>query len=295
MPLHFSSLAVALNVDHSTAKVNDPRRCDQPLTMRIRGWYVRRVSEGAMKSGVPASGSMAAPGGAGAKVDRVVRELQELARQGALDMAFRIGNLIVDRFYGGDLNLWRRRGRKSVSLRALTRHPELPFSAAAIYRAVAIYELVERVGGVSAWKHLGPGHFRAVLALPEREQVRCLSVAEERALTVGQLEAQILTLKHWSSRGGRPRLPRYVKTLRKLRKLGEAPDVLRADPEELRALSPADRRELIVVAGGLARLLQDLATSLAVPLDDYSALESGDRESGVFPATAPAAFDAAAK
>jgi hypothetical protein len=248
--------------------------------------YVSRVSEGATKRGEPiASLTVAHAGGAGSKVELVVRELQELARQGALDLAFRIGKLIVDRFYGGDINLWRRRGRKSISLRALTRYPELPFSAAAIYRALAIHELVERVGSVSAWKHLGPGHFRAVLALPESEQIRYLTFAEERAWTVGQLERQLLELKHWSSRGGRPRLPPYVKTLRKLQKLGETPEVLRADPEELRALSAADRRELVVVAEGLARSLQQLAASLAVPLDDDSELESGDRESGVFSST----------
>lgn len=97
-------------------------------------------------------------------INATVAEVNELARQTTLDLSLRLGNLIVDRFYGGDLGAWRRRGARDASFRRLAEHTELTVSASGIYRSVAVYELNERLIGVSRVKQLAVGHVRAVLS-----------------------------------------------------------------------------------------------------------------------------------
>ena len=58
-----------------------------------------------------------------------------------------VGELIVAKFYGGDIGVLRDRGPKDASLRRLAENPDLAMSAATLYTAVATFELTERVGG----------------------------------------------------------------------------------------------------------------------------------------------------
>jgi hypothetical protein len=85
-------------------------------------------------------------------IDEVVRGIAAAQEKHGLALAVEVGSLIVDTFYGGDIAVLRDRGPKEASLRRLAEHPDLPMSPAALYRTVAIYELAERLGGVSTWK-----------------------------------------------------------------------------------------------------------------------------------------------
>ena len=162
-----------------------------------------------------------------------------------------VGALIVAKFYGGDVGVLRERGPKDASLRKLAEHLDLAMSAASLYTAVATYELMERVGGVSTWKHLAPSHVRAVLPLPDKAQRRLLARAEDRAWTVRQLEAEArkVKVKAPKRRGGRRPLPTFVKTIRALRRFDD--DALFADFEQLDALGEDDAQVLMQTVTGL--------------------------------------------
>jgi len=102
------------------------------------------------------------------RVRQVINQLCVLARGATLDFTLRVGKVVVDSLYDGDLTAWRSRARKDYALRVLAASPDLPLSATALYRALAIYELSQRQP--NAWQHLGVSHLRAVLGLPNETQ-----------------------------------------------------------------------------------------------------------------------------
>jgi hypothetical protein len=105
-----------------------------------------------------------------------------------MELTLKVAKVIVEELYGGSMNAWRKRGRKCNSLRALAIRTDLPMSATAIYRSVAIYELVTRAGGIGSFSRLTIGHFRAVLSVCPTEQLTYLRAANDEEWTASQLE-----------------------------------------------------------------------------------------------------------
>ncbi|PRP94737.1 hypothetical protein ENSA5_40600 [Enhygromyxa salina] len=160
-------------------------------------------------------------------LDELARALSELGKDGSVEQAVEMGRLVIERLYGGDLSAWRGRGPKAHSLRALARRSDLPVSSSALYRSIALYELSLRLGGVERWTAMGLGisHLRQVLGLPSAKQRRLLDSAARNSWTVAELERAAVAVRERSpergSRGGRPRLPRFVKSVNRLRKATE--------------------------------------------------------------------------
>lgn len=178
-------------------------------------------------------------------------EMRSLTRDASVDLAIRLGRLVIERLYAGDLSTWRSRGAKAHSLRALARRPDLPISTSALYRSIALYELASRLGGVSSWSELGVSHLRLVLGLPSEEQRRLLDQACASNWTVAELEretsaarARCLEQGRGRKRGGRPRLPRFVKSLHRLRKCTESSDDLFGDLDAVATMAPDELAEL---------------------------------------------------
>jgi hypothetical protein len=119
-------------------------------------------------------------------VNQVVAELNMLCKSATFDFALSVGNLIVAKFYQGDVNAWRSRGPKDASFRTLSRHPDLPMSPSSLYRCVATYEVCQRIGIIS-WKHVSTSHIRVILPVPHEEQSRLLKAAEANRWPVGRL------------------------------------------------------------------------------------------------------------
>lgn len=181
-------------------------------------------------------------------VDRVVRELNALCKKATFDFATSVGRLIVDRFYGGDLDAWRNRGPKVVSFRMLARHPDLPMSPAALYRSVAIYELSRSLPAGHCVR-LSTSHLRLVLPLARADQLRLLAEADAQGWSVSRLRERVALLevttdKPARSRGGRKRGPRLRKTMRILQScLQPTNSLVGADDDDL-DLSPETARSL---------------------------------------------------
>src|SRR6187549_3171734 len=58
-------------------------------------------------------------------VNSLVRSLRDLYYGSGIGLMLRVGELILERLYGGDTTRWQSRGRKDVSFRKLEKHPDL--------------------------------------------------------------------------------------------------------------------------------------------------------------------------
>ena len=180
-----------------------------------------------------------------ARVGNTIKELQRLARGASLSFALAVGRIVIDSLYDGDLGAWRSRERKDHALRTLAARSDLPVSASALYRALAVYELSQRAGeGMMTSTHLGLSHLRAVLGLPAEVQKRLLKLAEEERWTVARLEREILGLRPRARpNGGRRPVAPYIKSIRRIHQL-TSPEALQGlddwtklDPAELEQLT----------------------------------------------------------
>lgn len=159
-------------------------------------------------------------------LDGLVCELNGIFRSGTMDLHIRLGRVIIEKLYGGDLAGWRAKGTKEISFRKLASRAnrDLAISVSSLCRAVALCELTDRLG-ISTWKHLGVSHLRGVLGLPDREQRRLLAIAESEAWTVERLENEKAKVSATQTRRrGRRRMPAFVKTVHRLMKVLDEPE-----------------------------------------------------------------------
>jgi hypothetical protein len=136
-------------------------------------------------------------------------------------------------------------------------------SAASLYRAIAAHEVWQRVPGVSTSKHLSVSHVHAVLGLHPERQSKLLRDAEENGWTVERLTREALGSRLSSPKRGRPRLPEYVKSTRRLHHIASNP----------RAVDGVD------LADGLAAPeLADLEAALGTVVDRCARVQKSLRD-----------------
>jgi hypothetical protein len=151
-------------------------------------------------------------------VDQVVSEINALQNRASLEAALGIGKIVIDRFYGGDLSIWRLHSAKEASFRTLAARADqdLWISATSLYRAVALYELERRIG-ITKFAGLTMTHLRIVLGLPEDKQTELLQLAEENRWSSERLERATLEMRgKMGKRTGRPASPPLFKAFRRL-------------------------------------------------------------------------------
>ena len=169
-------------------------------------------------------------------LDRVVGELNLIARSATLDFALAVGRVIVDGFYGGDLEAWRARGVKDMSFRRLAKHRDLPMSPAALYRSVAVYELSHRLP-LTRWQRVSASHLHVVLPLAQGDQERLLELTDVQRWPVRRLRQEVALLSaapvnclSQRASDGRPKLQQTIRLLRRC--LDETNGLVRAgDPD----------------------------------------------------------------
>ncbi|MBI5538312.1 MAG: hypothetical protein HY898_36655 [Deltaproteobacteria bacterium] len=178
------------------------------------------------------------------EIEDVVRELCAIHRARSLSLSLDVGAIVVERLFGGDVEEIRRRGRKDKSLRKLASHPRLPFSAATLWRAIAIYEMVRRFPGLVKSRTLGVSHLRSVIGLPPSAQERLLRAAEVEKWDTERLEKAAAALRSSMPKnaGGRPPLPSVLKTAASVRRIVDAAPVSMAASR--RPLDARQRDEL---------------------------------------------------
>jgi hypothetical protein len=214
------------------------------------------------------------------EVDHVIRQLNRLASGATFDFACSVGRLIVDRFYAGDLARWRARDPEThMTFRRLSRHPDLPMSAGALYRSVSIYEVCERLGITRAGR-ICTSHVRLVLPLPAVEQERLLRTAEANGWTVGRLDLEVAALLATGSlgqrvRGGRKRHGHLRRAMRDVEKCSSVLDRLLRSTDDMPEPSPDSTHAAIHLLRSTARKCELLQARLAASLGDVSPAPAG--------------------
>jgi hypothetical protein len=192
-----------------------------------------------------------------AALDEVVIRLREIDRWRGLERTLGIGELILTRFYGGDVAAWRERRRnKQNSIRRLAARKDCPYSKSALTDAVATFVMVAQLPSARTFRHVGASHIASVLSLGPTRADELLTEAETERLSVRQLKRRVATLPADSSAEPLPNTgPTPVHLLhRRFQELARA--VERAS--EARASDP----EFEAVAQQLADELLLLATRL---------------------------------
>ena len=199
-------------------------------------------------------------------IERTVDALCELQRQRSIAFSVEVGRLVVEGIYGGDLDQLRvRHGKPHPSLRALAAHPRMPMSATALYQSIGVYRIATRLPSVLD-SELTLTHLRAVLPLVPAAQGALLSQAVTNGWTARRLADEVAAVKAPQRRGGRPRLPRVVKTLNLINRLADD-DGAWGDLDGLDALSVGKQRRLAAQVERLERRLRGIKLQLQQPVE----------------------------
>ncbi len=150
------------------------------------------------------------------ELDELTRDLNDVCRGATLNLALQVGELVVLRLFGGSVDAWQQGGSKRPSYRKLAARPDLALSPSALCRAVSVYVLTERLGGMAQWSHLGASHLQEVLTVPPSAQANLLLRANDERWTVSQLRAAVSELRHG------PTAPVQNGLLRALRQVNKA-------------------------------------------------------------------------
>ena len=198
-------------------------------------------------------------------MELALADIRHLARVASLQLALDVGEIVFHRIFDGDADLVRRRGPKEASFRRLALHPELPMSAANLWRAVAIYEMSLRVPALRRSPRLGVAHARAVLGLPSRSQEQLITRAEAEGWSVTRLTEEASAKR--TGCGGRPRKTEVARMLDTLRRLAALPEAAVFDRAAISRLSAED------VESGIA-MLRELSERLSALGSELSAVRS---------------------
>jgi hypothetical protein len=149
-------------------------------------------------------------------IDAVAVEIRQHAAAAKLAFACTVGQIVLERFFRGDIDAWRGHGHKDVSLRRLAeRLGEANLSASNLSRCVAIHCALSHLGPLTQWRCLTPKHVCAVLSLPEPERSRLLREADEQGWSAPELR-RIAYKGSTAPRRGRPSIPTFARAIRQL-------------------------------------------------------------------------------
>jgi hypothetical protein len=213
----------------------------------------------------------------GDEIDIVVAQIKRLARTANLEFSLRVGAVIIHHFYGGDTDSWRSRGPKISSFRRLSQHPDLPLSAGALYRCVALFELCDRLNAPTRWEHLGASHLRLVLGLPADTQEKLLALANANRWTVKTFQREIVRERAVRvTSGGRRAEPSIIKSLKSVRRcLYDHRNVL----EDMQAASREDIESNVQLLEEMRLYVERLSAFLRATLDESRHRGSGRKDS----------------
>lgn len=189
------------------------------------------------------------------RINLLASEINKICRTATLDLAYRVGELVIGELYGGSTDRWARQGTRSISYRKLAHRADLLMSPSALCRAVAVYTLCEKIGGRAAWQHLTASHLQEVLPLPPAQQERLLKVAEAERWPVARLRAEVSKRRPSRRRSGRSRLKKVMSLLKACQRAVNDEilfDVERGAADELAELLTDVQRRIGAIQSALA-------------------------------------------
>lgn len=216
------------------------------------------------------------------QVAEAASQIGQIADQATLQVAVSVGQVIVDVFYGGDMELLRSHDpSKQVSLHKLAEHSDVPFGASRLSRFVRIYELHKRLQGVLPAQQLSFSHYDAVLGLPDIEQQQLLKRAAEDGWSRQTVRDEAGKRRELKGKGGRPALRPAIKAFNALYRLLDTRRDALDDLEDADGVPLGDAAALFQrishVAAELERLKERLRPLVPAP-DGRASVSDARRE-----------------
>lgn len=218
-----------------------------------------------------------------AALDALAHTIDALHRDSPLDRDRAVGKLLIERIYGGDVALWRSRGKKDESLRNLAgRLKTGGIRLSGLSRAASLVEMEGRIG-VPRGEHLNITHVRLLFGAPEEHQADLMRRADEGRWSIEVLKTEIAKVSSpKKSKGGRPPTPPFLRTIHQIEKLlgdvralGGAEGIEKMGPVDIAKTQEAIgalERELAVVRerlGARVAEVHDSNPSTEFPADDF--------------------------
>ena len=202
-----------------------------------------------------------------ALVDDAVAEINLAQKLGNLETARRIGKIVVERFFGDDVDAFHSGHRKNVTYRALAEHEDLEPSYSSLWYAVAVYDHFQKIDEKIA-SALTLAHHRVLAHVRDPEvRAKLANSAVKEKLTAEQLQTNIRDSEPEpeadAPKRGRPRLPEVVKGLAKAEK-ALAPLVAEQMLDAMSGYHFDDAERAALIAA--AKLVSERALLLAVRL-----------------------------
>lgn len=154
-------------------------------------------------------------------LEEVIEQLNVIDRGMGIERTLAIGDLILNRFFGGDPAAWRdRRRNKNNSVRRLAERDDCPFCRSALNDAVAVCVATKGLPCVRTFGHVYASHIAAVLQLPVEDRERWLKDAEKERWSVRELRRRVTEFRRSEGeRRGRPPIRIDLRSITGLRTL----------------------------------------------------------------------------
>jgi hypothetical protein len=155
------------------------------------------------------------------QLDEINSKLREYKRGADLEMYAKGGRLILERFFGGSVNLWESPSpRKQHSIRRLAQRPGAPHGKDALTRRVGVYIALQRHDFVYECEGISATHVVEVLRLPAETQARMLREAAALGLSALELRRRVVADRRENGeRRGAPTKDRAKKVATRLARI----------------------------------------------------------------------------
>lgn len=157
-------------------------------------------------------------------LDPLVAHINALFVRKGLEVVLEIGRFVLETVFGGDLTLVADRGKDHPTFRALAERDDLLMSHTSIWRAVRIVLQLPALPEEAAMRLPSTHH---AMLLPVRDEATKADLAQlalDEGLSSREFEAWVKEARQKEKvdkRGGRKRLPAFVKTVHKVEKLAK--------------------------------------------------------------------------
>ena len=190
----------------------------------------------------------------------VVQEINQIYGMAQLEAAVKIGQLVLETFFEGSLEVYEDRKRGNPSLKALLENEQRMASKSYLSTAIRVADQYERLPpGVR--DELGISRHKELLPLPWEKREELASRAVEEGMTRAQLVETIREIKDKRGpemRGRKPELG-FIRAVTQLKKVEEQIDLTELSARSLRSV---DIEKLEENAAEAKRVLKEATVAL---------------------------------
>ena len=204
-------------------------------------------------------------------IDEAVRQINHIYSVKGLETAKAIGEYLLETFFDGDLEAIHDRSHNSHSFRKLAKREDLYPKAPFLYQSVALLGQL-RVLPKNIGEALPFSHHRLLLPIKDPvKKTELASRAVEEGMSWTELNSsveKVLSKQPKMSSGGRPRLPPFVKEVRKLNRVVEAVHFAPLPKEHIQGLESDVCAKLLADFDEQIRILSEIRESLGKCIEE---------------------------